>query len=1053
MDAVNAVMADPNRRQRVIEQLREEYGAAFDEGPAGHDNWTIVDTCIELGVVAELVTVLRFVGEESAQWRRLDSLVQELFPSVIDDELDRLVRANLDSVPRETAKIAIRHHAFRSYRSLAPEDPGTAVDVYERLRTQADPFPLLSYLEVITHDLEDRYAVVELHRLIDDLALRSGLTKRVRTLCRSLQPAQPTTPEQPIGEHREGLDDDDSAGGDVKSPDVKSDQSVRTQPVPPDVWGGVPPRNSNFTGREDLLQQLRDTLAQHTQSALVPQPLHGLGGIGKSQTAVEFAYRNQFDYELVWWVQADDEPSIRRSLTSLARRLGLAESTDVDENVDRVLDALRVGIPHRNWLLIYDNAPEPSAVQRYLPNGPGQVLVTSRSRSWSGVPTAIEIDVFTPQESVALLQKRWSGLTEEWALTLAEELGHLPLALEQAVSVHEQTGMPLADYLRALESSPRIILDEGMPANYPRTVAAALELAYDSVKASSPAAAYLLQLCAFISSQPIAIPLLIRGRSAQPNSELQDDILMRRAIRELGRYALVQLDPGRDFIRVHSLIRAVLRDSIPTDERAAVQQTAHAMLAAANSGTPDEPATWPRHAQIAPHVVPAGMILSLERGVRQVVLDQIRYHFAIGDYTTSVDLGQATVDSWRASCGPDDEYTLLAARHVANSMRVLGKYKDARELNQDTLDRLTSSLGADHEHTLLTRQDLAANLRVAGRFHEALELDLHNLDRHRAVLGERDPDTLRALSNLALNYRILGDFRKAFELDDENVGLRREIYGEDHTRTLFSYVCLIRDLYALGNFQRGLALAREKIPIHEQKLPANHADLLLAKRNLAILLRKAGHNNEALQQSVELYDACRSKFGRHHEHTLSAMMTLSNAHRVTGDLAAALKIGQEALTWYRDVLGEEHAFTLGCQINVAIALRLLDRKPEADALNDEALAKLLALLGEDHPYTLCATNTKANSLAAEGRVEEARVLGEQTLARSRVVRGEHHPITLGCAINLAFDLEKEGNLVDANRLRRDTLDQLGVQLGTDHPETMNAGVYRRIESDVEVPAM
>jgi hypothetical protein len=198
MDAVNAVpvMADPNRRQRVIEQLYEEYGPAFDAGPAGHDNWTIVDTCIELGAVPELVTVLKFVGEESAQWRRLDALVQELFPSVIDDELDRLVRAGLDGVPRETAKIAIRHHAFSSYRSLAPEDPGTAVDVYERLRTQADPFPLLTYLEVITHDLEDRYAVVELHRLIDDLALRSGLTRRVRALCRSLRPGPPSPPRR-----------------------------------------------------------------------------------------------------------------------------------------------------------------------------------------------------------------------------------------------------------------------------------------------------------------------------------------------------------------------------------------------------------------------------------------------------------------------------------------------------------------------------------------------------------------------------------------------------------------------------------------------------------------------------------------------------------------------------------------------------------------------------------------------------------------------------------------------------------------------------------------
>ncbi|HEV2778996.1 MAG TPA: FxSxx-COOH system tetratricopeptide repeat protein [Actinophytocola sp.] len=1058
MDAVNAVpiLADTYRRQRVLEQLHDEYGSAFDPKELGSDdNWTIVDACIQLGAMPELVNVLKFVGDESPQWRRLEQLVRELFPpspEPVTRELDERVHSLLAPIPDDITAAVLHHDAFRSHTTLTPADPGSAIDVYHRLRTQPDTFPLLSFLEVIGHHLEG-YTVVELHRLIDDLALRSGLTARVRELCQELRAAPQRTPDQPIDEQGEGpeTDDDDIAGGDVRSPVARLDPFTRVQRVPPKVWGGVPPRNSHFTGREDVLDHLHHALRQHAQSALVPQPLHGLGGIGKSQVAVEFAYRHQFDYELVWWIQADDEPSIRRSLVSLARRLGQAESEDVDETVDRVLDALRLGNPHENWLLIYDNAPEPATVQRYLPSGPGHVLVTSRSRSWAGLPNAMEIDVFTPEESVALLRERWSGLTDESALALAEQLGHLPLALEQAVAVHEQTGMPLADYLRALASSPRIILDEGTPTNYPRTVAAALGLAYDSIKAASPAAAYLLQLCAFISSHPIAIPMLIRGRHAQPVAELRDDLLLRRAVRDLGRNALVQLDVSRDFIRVHSLIRAVLRDSIPPEERAAVQQTAHAVLATANPGEPDDPSTWTQHAQIAPHVVPAGMILSLDPDVRRVVLDQIRYHWAIGDYTTSRDLGRATVDSWRASCGPDDELTLLAARQLGISTRMLGRYREARDLIQDTLDRMIRTLGPDHEHSLATANTLAADFRLAGELREAFRLDEHNLERHRAVLGERDPATLRALSNLAVDFRILGDSRKAAELDEQNIELRKDIYGADHPKTLFSYNMLIRDLYALGQYQRGLALAREKMPIYEQKLPPNHRDLLLAKRNLAILLRMAGHYLEALEQSKALYDSCRRKFGDHHEHTLSAMVTLSNAHRVTGDIATALQYGQNALTGYREVLGETHVFTLGCQINVAIVLRLLDRRRDANALNDQALTGLVASLGEDHPFTLCAANTKANGLAAEGRVEDAKALGEQTLARSRRVRGEHHPSTLACAANLAFDLEKLGDLVEANRLRRQTLDQLGVQLGLDHPETTNAGVYRRMESDVEVP--
>lgn len=1066
MDAVNAVPAlqEVYRRQQIVEQLRTEFGGdAFDPGQTGFlDNWTIVDTCIQLGAVPDLVNVLKFVGGESPEWRRLDEVVAELFPPLAAltggiDEIDGRAHALLEPIEVATVSRAVEHDIFRKHRPLAPANPDTAVEVYDRLSAEPDLFPLLCFLEVLGHELVDNYAVVEMHRLIDDLALRAGLTTHSRELCRSLRTGAADSPgdvvETPTSASpTKGPEtNDDNPGGDVKSPDVKSDRADGVR-VPPQVWGGTPPRNSNFTGRRELLDQIHDALGQHTQSALVPQPLHGLGGIGKSQIAVEFAYLHQYDYELVWWIQADDEQSIRRSLTSLAKRLALAESDDVQEIVDRVLDALRRGDPYRRWLLIYDNAPEPSVVHPYLPSGPGHVLVTSRSRSWSATPNAIEIDVFTPDESVELLRKGWPDLSDQRALTLADELGHLPLALEQAVAVHEQTGMPLSDYLRALENSPKIILDEGTPANYPRSVAAALELAYTSIKETSPAAAYLLELCSFLSSHPISIPMLARGRSAQPMAELRDDILLRRAVRDLGRFALVQLDSGRDFIRVHALIRAVLRDSIPTERRESVQQAAHAILAAANPGTPDEPDTWTQHAHIAPHVLPAGLLFSEDDGVRRVVLDQIRYNFAIGDYSTSRDLGDLTVTTWRARFGWDDELTLVACRHLSISLRLLGRYEEARELNQDTLNRMRQAFGSDHEHTLATASSVGADLRLAGNFQEALSLDQDTLARHRQVLGADDPATLRALNNLGVDYRMLGNFRRALELDEENIELKKRIYGEDHPRTLLSYSCQMRDLYGLGQYQRGLALAREKMPIYEQKLPPNHGELLVAKRTMAVLLRKAGHNNEALQYTRELYEACRRKFGRKHEHTLSAMVTLCNTHRVNGDAATALQFGQDALSEYRDVLGPRHALTLCCQIDVAIVLRLLDRNDEAQVVNEEALQLAVSTLGEDHPYTLCAANTKANGLAAEGRVEEAKALGERTLEASRRVRGDHHPYTLACAANLSFDLEKLGDLVQANRLRRETLDQLGVQLGIDHPETMNAGVYRRMESDVEAPA-
>jgi tetratricopeptide (TPR) repeat protein len=1086
MEALNAipVLRDPHQRQLVLDELRDEYGSQFDplrHGGTNADTWAMVSTCIRIGAVPTLVSILKLIGGAVIQWQRLSEVVEELFPRVpvavvtaeqqsvllADHALDRRIRALLVSVSGDVVAEALRHETFAGLTFPQGGD-GNAVAVYSALLVGANSAPLLTYLERVAHHLPE-YDMGELHRLIDELAQRLDLVNVALELCRGAAahldeltqsaaplnlPGATAVSESESGAQDEAEEDDGDDGDDpVNRTRVKP--SRPTTATVPQVWGGVPPRNRHFTGREDILAQLQRTLGTHAQSALVPQALHGLGGIGKSQLAVEFAYRYQDDYQLVWWIQASDERSIRRSLVSLARRLGLPESDNVEDTVDTVLDVLRRGDPHSRWLLIYDDAPEPGVVSPYLPSGLGHVIITSRSRTWASESNAIEVDVFSPEESVGLIRGRWTDLSEEDALALAEDLGHLPLALEQAVAMHEQTGIPLREYQEALRTNPSQILAEGNPANYPKSVAATLSLAFQSVRETSPGAAYLLRLCAFLSSQPIALPLLTRGRAAQPDDpaiDLGDDIKLRRAVRDLGRFALVQLDIGRDLLRVHNLVSALIRDATPEDERAAMERHAHAVLAKSNPGNPDDTENWPVHAQIAPHIVPSGLVYSLEPDVRRVVLDQIRYQYAIGDFAESRRIGESAVEVWRSACGEDDELTLLASRHLSNSLRELGFYREARSLSQDTLARMTRTLGEDHEHSLVTAGGVAADLRLAGEFREALALDAQNLIRHREVLGERDLYSLRALSNLAVDYRMIGDFHKAAELDEEAVALKADTLGEEHISTLFSYACLMRDMYGLGEYERGLELANEKLPMQERKVPGSHPHLLLAKRNHAILLRKAGHYGEALQASRDLYDACRRKLGRSHEHTLSALVTLSNALRVTGDLDGATRHGQRALTIYREVFGELHPFTLACQIDVAIALQSVGRVAEANELNDVALDAMTANLGAEHPHTLCAANTRANGLAAADRHQEARDLSERVLLASRRVRGADHPNTLACAANHALDLEVTGDRIDATELRKETFKLFREKLGLDHPETLNANAYRRMESDVEPPA-
>ncbi|MDQ4031030.1 MAG: FxSxx-COOH system tetratricopeptide repeat protein [Actinomycetota bacterium] len=1072
MNAVNAVpiMQDPHQRQLVVEELMEELGSEFDPARfqgSSFDNWSIVRTCISHNAVPHLVTMLRLLGGASYQWHQLNAVVREMFSApaletATRDEISNQIMSLLQTVTTDALVPVLSHPVLQGRIPFENAEVSNGAEAYERLdalSTDGGRRTLILFLELTAHQLAE-YDMVELHRLIDDFTAEADDRTAGRELCQSLG-RQPRTgaavSEESDSEQLNNptLTGDSTLGDEsVHTSQGPTVESEVTSPTPPALWGGVPPRNNNFTGREDLLDQVHRALNRHQQSALIPQPLHGLGGVGKSQMAVEFAYRYQFCYQLVWWIQADDEQSIRRSLVSLARRLGLPESEDVQDTVDTALDALRRGRSHSTWLLIYDNAPEPSVVHPYLPSGQGHVLITSRSRSWATEANAIEVDVFSPDESTMLLRARWQELTDQDALALAERLGHLPLALEQAVAAHTQTGMQLAEYLGALHTNPATILNEGTPASYPRSVAETFGLAFTSLRKHSPTAAYLLELCAFLSSQPIAISLLARGRGAQLRTELQsllrDDVPLRRAIRDLGRYALVQLDPARDFIRIHNLVRAVLRDSIPPEQRDAIERQAHTLLALANPGQPDSPATWAQHAQIAPHVVPSGLVYSSDPEARHVVLDQIRYNYAIGDYVTSCRLGQSAVDIWRASMGPDDELTLVASRHLANSLRALGEIQAARDLNLDTLDRMVRTLGKDHEHSLATANSVAADLRLLGHFKEALRLDEENLARHQRVLGDDDPSTLRVKNNLAVDYRLLGDFQRALELDKVSIATRANVYGEEHPQTLFAYTRLIRDLYGLGEYHKGLALIKEKLPMFEQKLPKDHGNLLRTRRVLSMLLRKAGHNGPALHEAEQVYDAQRRKSGQLHEHTLSALMTLSNAHRTFGAYEMALRHGENALASYREVFRDQHPFTLACKANVAIVLLLLGHSDQALALNEEALDGFRSVLGEDHPHTLCCANNKANALAVDGRIDEALSLGQQTLERSRQLRGENHPDTLACAANVALDLDAAGDTIQASTLRKETLERLRRQLGSDHPETIHISLDRRADCDIEV---
>ena len=272
-------------------------------------------------------------------------------------------------------------------------------------------------------------------------------------------------------------------------------------PRPPKVWN-APARNPYFTGRDDTLVQLHDRL--RSGETLVVQALHGLGGVGKTQLAIEYAHRHAADYDLVWWIDAEQPVLIPGQLVRLADRLGLPTSGDTLDIVQRVL----VELSRRpRWLLIFDNAEHPDHIAAYRPAGAGQVIVTSRYPGWGAMGGRVEVDVLTRSETVALLRGRTPEMTAATAQELAAELGDLPLAAAQAAAYLEQTGLPPIDYLRRVRSRRTDLLAGGDVLGYQCRVDTTWDIALERLRIHNPATVSLLELAAFLGPEPIPLSL------------------------------------------------------------------------------------------------------------------------------------------------------------------------------------------------------------------------------------------------------------------------------------------------------------------------------------------------------------------------------------------------------------------------------------------------------------------------------------------------------------------------------------------------------------------
>ena len=841
---------------------------------------------------------------------------------------------------------------------------------------------------------------------------------------------------------------------------------VEPPPAPggvPVIWGEVPPRNRNFTGRREILERLRRGASSKITAVLpgdpLPTTLRGLGGVGKTAIAVEYAYRYRSDYEVVWWIPSEQLPLVRSSLAALAVRLGLesAMATGVEGATAAALDALRRGQPYRRWLLIFDNADQPEDFREYIPSGPGDVLITSRNPAWQGTIDTVQVDVFDRAESREFLSKRApSQLAGPDADRLAEKLGDLPLALDQAGAMLAETGMSVDEYIALLDGQIVKIMAEGRSAEYPLSVTAAWSISVAKVRQQLPQAEELLRCCAFFGPDPIPRDVFRRGTQATGTlvSDLMaDPILLARAIRVLGRYALVTI--GGRTISVHRLVQALLRDELAEQERARHRHDVHMILAAAVTGDPAEERHWLRYREVLPHVTSeaTGMAQCRDPEVREFVLNMMRYLYLSGDVTSCQALTKRFIDQWTADSGPDDPSVLAAQRYYGDVLRQLGQFAEAYEYVEATLSDARKVLGERDRVTLALRNGFGADLRARGDFAAALKLDEETRKLHEEVFGPTAPQTLRTISNLAIDYGLNNHYGAARELCQfAYQELSKATIGVSATEVLISWFILAWALRLEGKYAEARDVGEEALDYGRERLGPDHFATLRTAIGLSVAQRLiAPTRKQAMEIARETSDQCIRRFGEGHPDTMAAAISLTNVQRVNGLLDDALALAESTVARYPYVYGPEHPYNYGCLGNLALLHRVADDPVEARRLNEEALAGLDARLTRDHIYSLTVCVNLASDLALLGEPAAARALGEDTMTRLSKVLGRDHPLTLGCAANLVVDLRNDDAAADADSLYGDILSRYEATIGLGHPDAVVAAEGRRLDFDFDPP--
>ena len=832
------------------------------------------------------------------------------------------------------------------------------------------------------------------------------------------------------------------------------------------IWLVPTGRNPDFVGREGFLKTLNDRLSTKTNSVPIAV-LCGLGGVGKSQIALEYLWqcKEQSPDLGAFWVHAANPARFLESYKRIAAEYNIPGRDDPNSDVLQIVRNWLEVHPHGPWLMVVDNVDDHSmffgnpnsvgnTLRDYIPQSSrGSLVFTTRNRDvgLDLLPRRdpIMIASMEIEEARAMLGERIrSKSTTGEQLQLIERLTSLPLAISQAAAFMVKRHKSISDYIKLYDESEgmRIKLlgqrfnHHGREARQLESVVVTWWISFNLIKSENPRSAQMLSLMCHLDRQKIPYSLLIL--------EDEDNFDFEEAIGVLESFSLITLSPQDSSCSTHSLVCIAVLAWLSEFENKRDETAVQALKAVSNLFPKGFFETWDTCSMLLPH---AEAVLRYRLNTADqstlfaradLLLNVSAYLRKIGVFEKSEIRAKESMDIFTQAFGSEDPKTLSSTANYAMIVGKRGRWEEAHELERKVLSVRVKTLGYRHRDTLESLNALGSSLQWQGRHKEAAQLHRRELDEKQKILNDNpsDPmlvlDVLIATNNIARGLASSGNLAEAEQMYRESLARSITAIGLLHPETFITRGQLAAVVRDRGNFEEAEQLYTTLLEDRVLILGESHPDTLITLSNLAILAGKQGNYQQAEETYRRVLEVEATVLGQNHPSTLNSIHNIACSLFQQAKVAEAEAMFKQCLRAQSSALWLHHPDLLLTRRNTAAVLRKQAKFTEANQLDTETLI-LADELGEDADAERLQTLANlANGLDEEGDLARAESIRRKELEIRRRIYGDEHPDTYSCLDKIADVVNRQGKWKEAVGLWRQVINHASETLGFDHEDVL-----------------